>query len=233
MGLDMHAGRAVQELVERFAPPCLSQWSGLDVNLTENAIISILQSRCHLVPSPSSPDEYVLPEGARIHTEDELCTMIGPDSLCALESMRSGLVRLDAVGLRRHEDLAKCPLDKLALLAHMLPRRNENREAALAAVTAAVSAPWVLTENFINCTKKDTQKMFLCISGAALPHCAALQAAACSSRCACGCTDPCIARAVRCRRSVLCPACWCALPDGRGWVQVSETRAAVGWRCRL
>ena len=155
----------MQELVERFAPPCLSQYSGLDVNLTEVSIVAILQSRCHLVPSTTNLDEYVLPEGARIHTEDELCTMIGPDSVCALESMRSGLVRLDETGLRRHEDLAKCPLEKLALLAHMLPRRSENRSAALLAVTSAVSAPWVLTENFINCTKKDTQKMFLCISG--------------------------------------------------------------------
>ena len=158
--------------MERFAPPCLSQYSGLDVNLTEGSIVSILQSRCHLVPSVTNPDEYVLPEGARIHTEDELCTMIGPDSVCALESMRSGLVRLDATGLRRHEDLAKCPLEKLALLAHMLPRRSENRSAALVAVTSAVSAPWVLTENFINCTKKDTQKMFLCISGVVSSLCA-------------------------------------------------------------
>lgn len=69
-------------------------------------------------------------------------------------------------GLRRHEELAKCPMDRLALLAHMLPRRQEVRDAALFAVYTAASAPWTLTENFIACTKADTQKMFLSISGA-------------------------------------------------------------------
>jgi hypothetical protein len=156
----------VQEVVEKFAPRPLAQWSGIDINATEVAITSILQSRCNLSQSPRNPDEWVLQEGARIHTEDELCTMIGPDAVCALESMRSGLVKLDSVGLRRHEELAKCALEKVQLVVQSLPRQQEWRDAALLAVESAASAPWVLTENFINCTKKDTQKMFLSISGA-------------------------------------------------------------------
>jgi hypothetical protein len=86
--------------------------------------------------------------------------------VCALESMRTGLATLDAAGVRRHEELAKCPIERLALLAHMLPRRQESRDAALFAVCTAASAPWTLTENFLACTKADTQKMFLSISGA-------------------------------------------------------------------
>jgi hypothetical protein len=62
-------------------------------------------------------------------------------------------------------------VDRLALLAHMLPRRQEVRDAALFAVYTAASAPWTVTENFIACTKADTQKMFLSISGAAPPCC--------------------------------------------------------------
>lgn len=46
-----------------------------------------------------------------------------------------------------------------------LPRQAEVREAALAAVEAATSAPWALAESFMQCTKKDTQKMFMAISG--------------------------------------------------------------------
>lgn len=57
-------------------------------------------------------------------------------------------------------------MDRLALLSHMLPRRQEVRNAALFAVYTATSAPWTVTENFIACTKADTQKMFLSVSGA-------------------------------------------------------------------
>jgi len=80
--------------------------------------------------------------------------------------MRTGLVKLDATGLKRHEELAKCAFDRVALVAQALPAAPEWREAALAAVEAASGAPWTRTDNFIACTKKDTQKMFLSISGA-------------------------------------------------------------------
>lgn len=60
--------------------------------------VACVPCRCHLVPSVEDPDKWILPEGARIHTEDELSTMIGPDAVCALESMRAGLASLDAAG---------------------------------------------------------------------------------------------------------------------------------------
>lgn len=158
----------MQEVAEKFAPPPVTQYAGVDVTLTEAALVATLSSRCGLAQNPSNADEWLLQEGARIHTEDELCTIIGPDAVCALESMRAGLARLDATGLRRQEELAKCAVDKVAVVVQTLPREQEWRDAALLAVETAASAPWMLTENFIACTKKDTQKMFLSISGAFL-----------------------------------------------------------------
>ncbi|NJO12827.1 MAG: DUF3591 domain-containing protein [Gammaproteobacteria bacterium] len=128
-------------------------------------VLSILELRCGLAPDRSDPDVWRLREGARIHSEDELCTMIGPDAICALETMRSGLLTLDESGVSRHEELAKVPLEHLPLIAAQLPRSTQARHAALVAVRAALSAPWNLSDNFIACTKKDTQKMFLSISG--------------------------------------------------------------------
>ena len=49
-----------------------------------------------------------------------------------------------------------------------LPREQAVRDAALKAVETALAAPWALSDNFLACTKKDTQKMFLTISGAGL-----------------------------------------------------------------
>ena len=164
-----HAG--VQEVAQKFAPPPQAHYAGVDINTTEGALAATLAARCGLTQNPRDQDEWLLQEGARIHTEDELCTMVGPDAVCALEAMRAGLVRLDAAGLRRHEELAKCPFDRVALVAQALPAGREWREAALAAVEVASGAPWTLTENFIACTKKDTQKMFLSISGARPRHC--------------------------------------------------------------
>lgn len=116
----------------RFAPRPLAALAGIDVNLTDAAVTALLTTRCNLVPSHDDPDRFYLQEGARIHTEDELITMIGPDAVCAVESMRAGLVQLDAVGLQRYEELAKCPLDKLQLVAQVgsprarlrVPERN-------------------------------------------------------------------------------------------------------------
>jgi hypothetical protein len=66
-----------------------------------------------------------------------------------------------------------CRLDATAGLDVMqaLPREQEVRDAALVAIEAAVAPPWTLSENFIQCTKKDTQKMFMNISGAAACTC--------------------------------------------------------------
>jgi Protein of unknown function (DUF3591) len=109
----------LQAVVAAFAPRPLAQWAGFDVNATEASVTALLQARCNLVQSHRDPDEWVLQEGARIHTEEELCTMIGPDAVCALEAMRAGLVQLDAAGVRRHEELAKCPLDKAHLVVQV------------------------------------------------------------------------------------------------------------------
>lgn len=67
-----------------------------------------------MVPSPDDYDKWYLPEGSRIHTEDELSTMIGPDAICALEGMRAGLAALDAAGLVSRSVFF--PLDLLFLL---------------------------------------------------------------------------------------------------------------------
>jgi hypothetical protein len=156
----------LQEVAEKFAPSPVTQLAGVDVTLTEAALVGTLSSRCGLTQNPNNTDEWLLQEGGRIHTEDELCTIIGPDAVCALESLRSGLARIDAAGLCRHEELAKCAVDRVALVVQALPKDAEVRDAALLAVDTAASAPWTLTENFIACTKKDTQKMFLSINGA-------------------------------------------------------------------
>jgi hypothetical protein len=73
----------MQEVAQRFAPPPLSHHAGLDINLTPASVAALLQTRCHLVPAADNADRFYLPEGARIHTEDELSTMIGPDAVRA------------------------------------------------------------------------------------------------------------------------------------------------------
>lgn len=88
-------------------PPQLTRWSGLDVMLSENAVRALLQNKCELTPQGSGDAEWVLREGGRIATENELCSLIGPDAVCCLEAMRAGLVRLDRIGLQQHEELCK------------------------------------------------------------------------------------------------------------------------------
>jgi hypothetical protein len=97
----------LQDVREKFLPPQLARWSGLDINLTENATRALLQNRCELVPLGTGEGEWVLREGGRIATENELCSLIGPDAICCVEAMRAGLVRLDRVGLLMHEELTK------------------------------------------------------------------------------------------------------------------------------
>lgn len=63
---------------------------------------------------------------------------------------------------------AQFPWEKVKIAVEQLPRNTAIREAAATAVYEASNTPWTLTENFISCTDKDTQKMFLSISGAPL-----------------------------------------------------------------
>ena len=97
----------MQELQQKFIPPPLAKWSGLDVTLTDSAMRALLRDKCELQPLGTGDVEWVLRDGGRIATEDELCNVIGPDAVCCLEAMRAGLVRLDALGLRQYEELTK------------------------------------------------------------------------------------------------------------------------------
>ena len=56
--------------------------------------------------------------------------------------------------------------EKVKTAMELLPRHDAVRQAAATAVNAAINTPWTLTDNFLACTDKDTQKMFLTISGA-------------------------------------------------------------------
>eukprot|EP00884_Botryococcus_braunii_P021299 jgi/Botrbrau1/7853/Bobra.9_2s0029.1 len=122
--------------------------------LPDNLIRQRLKDRCECQPryeKEKEDDIFYLRPGGQIAVEGELRKVITPDQWCTHEAMEAGMHRFEELGLQQLDRLAAIPIERLKTAAEQLPPSADGRvEAAAQAILVALqTAPWLLSDNFL------------------------------------------------------------------------------------